>query len=437
MDPIMTNSLQLEKGHKLGTNPEFYKTDNFHNMPSDKSKPEGGKHFEKMGSFPNGPRKDKSLSASNKYSAYRIKNDITANNKDKREINLKKRQTVNVNSSSKENTNFNFERGQAQNGNGVSGLANVGNGHSPLNNFGFNAGLGNSEKIIDKGKSRTKDARKHKSDFHSDSSAYKDNGGTLNSSTRLGKIDLNKAGHINLNKNFSQNMDIFESETRAGRRVDPREKNKSLSAGKKSKNAALNPLTTNNGLTFGSFTLNNLRANSLSKEQQQRKSNQPPTMSATNQLNHINGVISVNGFANNSMNTSGIGSGGKKDATGMHPLMHIPKELKMNSLGYNDREKISKAIDKNIMKPVDNPEMRLDKENMTAMRTADKHVFKIGKVKARNVYMHGEDKEQKKRTKTQKLEDGFLTGPNYVYGQHVGRPRTRSKSNNKTGVKNF
>jgi hypothetical protein len=305
-----------------------------------------------------------------------------------------------------------------------------------LNNLGFNAGLGNSEKIIDKGKSRANDPKKYKSDFHSDSSAYKDNGGSLNSSTRLGKMDLNKAGNINLNKNFSQNMDLFESEMHAGRR-SPGEKNKSLSAGKKSKNAALNSLTTNNGLTFGSFTLNNLRANSLSKEQQQRKSTQQTAMSATNQLNHFNGVISVSGFANNLMNTSGIGSGGKKDPTGMHPLMHIPKELKMNSLGYNDREKISKAIDKNIMKPLEGPETRLEKENMTALRTADKHVFKIGKVKARNVYMHGEDKEQKKRTKTQKLEDGFMNGPNYVYGQHVGRPRTRSKSKNKTGVKNF
>lgn len=115
----MTNSLQLEKGHKLGTNPEFYKTDNFHNMPGDKSKGEGGKNSEKMGSFPNGTKKDKSLSASSKYSAYRIKNDITANNKDKRELNLKKRQTVNTSSSFKENTNFNFEQGQIQNGNGV------------------------------------------------------------------------------------------------------------------------------------------------------------------------------------------------------------------------------------------------------------------------------------------------------------------------------
>lgn len=220
----------------------------------------------------------------------------------------------------------------------------------------------------------------------------------------------------------------------------------------------------NNGL-INNIVLNNIRGNSYSKEHKKRQ-NEP-------NIGGMEGVISFNLLQKDKRETGpskkktypqgpgDVYKDGSKDVYSQKPLKHL-KELKGQGMTKNNYskdngmayEKASHliALDKKNIKPIEfiskEPQGKTDKENLKLPKAVDaslssskyntmnstannnngSNMFKIGKIKQRNLY----EKNERQSRKRDFAEDDFLHGVAITQdGYRKGGSGSRSTSKNK------
>lgn len=196
-------------------------------------------------------------------------------------------------------------------------------------------------------------------------------------------------------------------------------------------------MSVNNGLSLAANNYTTMRATSLSKDKdKKRRTNNLATNGdrSTSKDNNLNGIISVNSFSNmNGQNFNSTMPQKKnsanddyKDYTQTYPISKIPK---IGNSHNSQTDKIYNGEKGNLLgsKNTENiykEHTRIDKENLKIAKTADRHMFKINKVKGRNAY------DNNRGINVKNLDDAIIT--NAIYQESVRNQKTRSKSNKKT-----